>query len=36
MLEVEGTMEEVWPMSSLPNNKFLESIFEKEDLIEGF
>ena len=23
-------------MSSLPNNKFSESIFEKEDLIEGF
>ena len=29
-------MEEVQSMSSLPNNDFLESIFEKEDLIEGF
>ena len=23
-------------MSSLPNNEFLDPIFEKEDLIEGF
>ena len=29
-------MEEVQSMSSLPNNDFSESIFEKEDLIEGF
>ena len=36
MLEVKGAMEEVWSMSSLPKNKFSESIFQKEDLIEGF
>ena len=36
MLEVEGAMEEVQSISSLPNNEFSESIFEKEDLIEGF
>ena len=36
MLEVEGAMEEVQSMSSLPNNEFSESLFEKEDLIEGF
>ena len=29
-------MEEVQSISSLPNNEFSESIFEKEDLIEGF
>ena len=29
-------MEEAWSMSVLPNNEFLESIFEKEDLIENF
>ena len=33
MLEVEGAMEEV---GSLPNNEFSESIFEKEDFIQGF
>ena len=36
MLEVEGAIEEVWSMSSLPSNEFLDPIFEKEDLIEGF
>ena len=36
MLKVEGAMQGVEPMGSLPNNEFLESIFEKEDLIEGF
>ena len=36
MLEVEGANEEVQSMSSLPSNEFLDSIFEKEDLIEGF
>ena len=35
MLEVEGAMEEVQSVSSLPD-KFLEYIFEKEDLIQGF
>ena len=33
---LEGPMEEVWFMGSLPNNGFLESIFEKKDLITGF
>ena len=33
MLKAEGAMES---MSSLPNNVFWESIFEKEDLIKGF
>ena len=36
MLEVKGAMEEVQSMSSLPNNEFSESIFEKEGFIEGF
>ena len=36
MLEVEGAMEEVQSISSVPNNEFSESTFEKEDLIEGF
>ena len=36
MLEVEGAMEEVQSMSSLPNNEFSQSIFKKEDPIEGF
>ena len=36
MLEVEGAREEVQSVSSLPDNKFLEYIFEKEDLIQGF
>ena len=36
MLGVEGAMEEVSSVSSLPNNKFSEPISEKEDLIEGF
>ena len=36
MLEVEGALKELWSMSSLPKNEFSESIFEKEDLIEGF
>ena len=36
MLEVEEAMEEVESMSSLPNNQFSESIFEKENLIEDF
>ena len=36
MLEVEEAMEEVKSMSSLPNNQFSESIFEKEDLNEDF
>ena len=34
ILEAEGAAEEVQSMSSLPNNEFSESIFEKEDLIE--
>ena len=29
-------MEEVISMSNLPSNKFLDPIFEKEDLDEGF
>ena len=36
MLEAEGANEELESMSSLPSNEFLDSIFEKEDLIEGF
>ena len=35
MLEVEGEMERIESMSSLPSNEFLELVFEKEDLIEG-
>ena len=35
-LEVERAMEEIKSMSSLPNDEFWESIFEKEDLIESF
>ena len=34
MLEVEGAMERIWSMSSLPSNEFLDSVFKKEDLIE--
>ena len=36
ILEVEGATDEVKPMSNLPSNEFLDPIFEKEDLIEGF
>ena len=36
ILEVKEAMEEVSTMSSLSSNEFLDSIFEKEDLIEGF
>ena len=36
MLEMEGAIAEVYSMSSLPNNEFSESIFEKEDPIKGF
>ena len=36
MLEVKGAMDEVWSISSLPNNEFSECIFKKEDLIDGF
>ena len=35
ILEVEGAMEEVSSMSSLPSDEFLDPIFEKEDLIKG-
>ena len=35
MLEVEGLIEEVWSMSRLPSNQFLDPIFEKEDFIKG-
>ena len=35
ILEVEGAMEKVWFMSSLPGNECLDPIFEKNDLIEG-
>ena len=35
MLEVEGEMEEVWSMRSLPRNEFLDPILEQEDLIKG-
>ena len=36
MLEVEGAMEEVYSTSSLPGNEFLDPVFEREDLMEGF
>ena len=36
MLEVEGETEEVLYTSSWPSNEFLDPIFEKEDLVEGF
>ena len=35
-VDAKRAMEEVQSMSSLTNNDFSESIFEKEDLIEGF
>ena len=35
MLEVEGAMEEMYSMSSLPSKDFLDPFFEKEDLIKG-
>ena len=35
MLEVEEAMEDVESISSLPNNEFLESIFEKEDVVDS-
>ena len=36
ILEVERAMEEVSFMSCSPSDEFLDPIFEKEDLIEGF
>ena len=36
ILDVEGAMLEVSSLSSLPNNEFSESIFNKKDFIKDF
>ena len=35
MLEVEGAVEDVESINSLPNNEFSESVFEKEDFVDS-